>query len=231
MPKRKERALIYVRESDITLAMDSTTVESAIKALQEHAYKKGYDVSPDHIFREAISAYQTYYFDRPKLMLALTAVERHEVDVFLVTEIRALSRRGAGEVLIIYSTLQKAKVRLETLTGSISDDPIGEIILSFQATFARVEREQSYVRMQRGKKDRIEIGNAPPNGKRAYGFTLVDTEKETSGRYEYDTAIIHIDQYGQEWSEITVRKFLLDSLYNGTTLRGLARHLNDLLMF
>src|SRR5882724_9974598 len=28
MPQRKERALLYVRESDISLAMDSTTIES-----------------------------------------------------------------------------------------------------------------------------------------------------------------------------------------------------------
>jgi hypothetical protein len=33
MPKRRERAAIYVRESDVSLAMDSTTVESAVKAL------------------------------------------------------------------------------------------------------------------------------------------------------------------------------------------------------
>ena len=228
MPKRKERALLYVRESDITLAMDSTTIESAIKALLDHASQKGYDVSPEHIFREAISGYYTYYFDRPKLMEALKVSERHEVDVFLITEIRALSRRGAGEVLVIYNILQKANVRLETLSESITDDPMGEVLLSFRATWARIEREQSYVRMQRGKKDRIEIGNAPPNGKRAYGFILVDTEKETSARYEYNTEVIHIDQTGKQWSEIAVRTFILESLLNGATLRGLAKYLNDL---
>src|SRR5438067_164914 len=133
--------------------MDSTTIESAIKALLEHASKKGYDVSPEHIFREAISGYHTYYFDRPQLMNALKVAVRHEVDVFLVTEIRALSRRGAGEVLVIYNSLQKANVRLETLSESITDDPMGEVLLTFRATWARIEREQSYVRMQRGKRD------------------------------------------------------------------------------
>jgi DNA invertase Pin-like site-specific DNA recombinase len=228
MPKRRERALLYVRESDITLAMDSTTIESAIKVLVEHAAKKGYNVSPDDIHREAISGYHTYYFDRPELMKALKKVERHEVDVFLVTEIRALSRRGAGEVLVIYSTLQKANVRLETLSESITDDPMGEVLLTFRATWARIEREQSYVRMQRGKKDRIEIGNAPPNGRRAYGFILVDNEKETSAEYRFNTAIIHVDPSGEEWSEMKVRKFILDEVYNGATLHGVTRRLNDL---
>src|SRR6266571_7924226 len=141
MPQRRERAILYVRESDTALAMDSTTVESAVKALLAHAERKGYVVSPDDIHREAISAYHVFYFDRPELMKALKKVERHEADVFLVTEIRALSRRGAGEVLVIYSTLQKANVRLETLSESITDDPMGEVLLTFRASWARIERE------------------------------------------------------------------------------------------
>src|SRR2546421_6100147 len=129
MPKRRERAAIYVRESDVSLAMDSTTIESAIKALLEHAKKEGYEVDPSHIFKEAISGYHVYYFDRPELMKMLKVVERKEVDLVLVTEIRALSRRGAGEVLVIYNSLQKYQCRLETLAQRITDDPMGEILL------------------------------------------------------------------------------------------------------
>jgi len=62
---------LYVRESDTALALDSTTIESAVKALLTHAQQKGYDVAPDDVHREAISAYHVYYFDRPELMKAL----------------------------------------------------------------------------------------------------------------------------------------------------------------
>src|SRR4051794_18174938 len=93
MPKRRERAAIYVRESDTALAMDSTTVESAIKALVDHCAKEGYTVDPLHIYKEAISGYAVYYFDRSELMKMLKAAERKEFDVLCVTEIRALSRR------------------------------------------------------------------------------------------------------------------------------------------
>ena len=228
MAHRKQRAAIYVRESDTTLAMDSTTVESAIKALLEHCEKEGYDVDPTHIFKEAISGYAVYYFDRPELMKMLKAAERKEFDVLCVTEIRALSRRGAGEVLVIYNSLQKANVRLETLNEKITDDPMGEVLLSFRASWARIEREQSFLRMQRGKKDRIEIGQAPPNGHRCYGYLLVDTEKETKGRYIFNNEIIYIDADGIQWSEIKVRLFILDSLRQGYSLHKIAIHLNEL---
>ena len=228
MPQRRERAALYVRESDVTLAMDSTTIESAVKALLDHCQKKGYDVDPSHIYREAISGYHVYYFDRPELMRALKAVQRHEFDVLLVTEIRALSRRGAGEVLVIYNILQKANVRLETLSETITDDPMGEVLLTFRATWARIEREQSFIRMQRGKRDRIEIGKAPSNGHKCYGYVLVDTVKEVKGRYEFDTAVIHRDRNGEEWSTIKVRKFILDCLTEGETLHSISKKLNDL---
>jgi hypothetical protein len=199
MPERRKRAAIYVRESDVSLAMDSTTIESAVKALLDHCRKEGYSVDPSHIFREAISGYSTYYFDRPELMKMLACVSRKEFDVLCVTEIRALSRRGAGEVL-----------------------------LSFRASWARIEREQSFIRMQRGKKDRIEIGNAPPNGRACYGYKLVDTEKETKARYVFNMDIIHVDQHNTCWSEINVRKYILEQLLEGVSLNRVAIELNEL---
>jgi site-specific DNA recombinase len=228
MPERKKRAALYVRESDISLAMDSTTMESAVKALLARAEERGYLVYPENIYREAISGYYVYYFDRPELMRMLKDASENQFDVLLVTEIRALSRRGAGEVLVIYNGLQKSNVALETLSEVITDDPMGEVLLTFRATWARIEREQSFIRMQRGKKDRIEIGRAISNGKRAYGYVLVDTEKEVKGRYVFNEQIIHTDREGIKWSEIDVRRFILTCLINCWTLRRIVVYLNDL---
>jgi hypothetical protein len=57
---------------------------------------------------------------------------------------------------------------------------------------------------------------------------LVDNEKETSAEYRFSTATIYVDPTGEEWSEMKVRKFILDELYNGATLHGVSRRLNDL---
>ena len=79
MPKRIIMAG-YIRESDITLA-DSTTIESAAKAVREYGERKGYVYPPHLEFKEAISAKETAYFQRPKLMEMLKAAERHEFQV------------------------------------------------------------------------------------------------------------------------------------------------------
>src|SRR5229473_1996833 len=91
MPKRKERMAGYIRESDPTLA-DSTTIDSQAKAIRLYGEKEGYsyDIAV-HEFREAISAYSVPYFERPRLMEMLKAAQRHEFDVLVITEVRALS--------------------------------------------------------------------------------------------------------------------------------------------
>lgn len=182
MPKRRERMAGYIRESDERLA-DSTTIDSAAKAIREYGEKQGYIYDPVHEYKEAISAYAVPYFQRVVLMNALKAAERHEFDVFVITEVRALSRKGAGEVFIIYEMLQKFGIRLETIYERFSDDPVGELVLSFKATYAKLEREQSYLRLQRGKADRIALGRAPNGHHAAYGYILVDTEREVKGRH------------------------------------------------
>ncbi len=228
MPKRKQRMAGYIRESDPTMADCSTTMESAAKAVREYAKKEGYSYDVEiHEYREAISAYLVPYMERPQLLKVLAAAKRREFDVLVVTEVRALSRRQV-EVFIIYDMLQKYGVRLETVKEKFEDDAMGRLILSLRAAYAEIEREQSYVRMQRGKKDRIEIGMAPPNGHRCYGYILVDTEKEVKGRYEFNHAIIYLDAEGTEWSEYKVRKLILDLLKERGTLHGIANRLNNM---
>jgi DNA invertase Pin-like site-specific DNA recombinase len=78
---------------------------------------------PAHLeFKEAISGHEVAYYQRPRLMDMLKAAERQEFQVLVITEVRALSRRGAGEVFVIYDTLQKANIALETLNEKFSDD-------------------------------------------------------------------------------------------------------------
>src|SRR6266496_4599451 len=105
MPKRIIMAG-YIRESDVNLA-DSTTIESAAKAVREYGERMGYIYPPHLEFKEAISAHDVPYYQRPRLMAMLKAAERNEFHVLVITEVRALSRRGAGEVFVIYDTLQK----------------------------------------------------------------------------------------------------------------------------
>jgi site-specific DNA recombinase len=225
MPKRKERMAGYIRESDPSLA-DSTTIESQARAVREYGEKEGYIYEPQHEYKEAISAYQVHYMERRRLLDLLESAKRREFDVLVVTEVRAISRRQV-EVFIIYDMLQKYGARLETVKEKFEDDAMGRLILGLRAAYAEIEREQSYVRLQRGRKDRIEIGKAP-NGhsKAAYGYIFVDTDREVKGRYEFNHAVIYIDEDGIEWSEYKVMVFIFDLLKRGESLYEVARILN-----
>jgi len=228
MPKRKERMAGYIRESDPTLA-DSTTIESQAKAVRIKGEKEGYiyDIAV-HEYREAMSAYTVPYMERPQLLKLLEGAKRREFDVVVVSEIRALSRRQV-EVFIIYDMLQKYGVRLETVKEKFEDDAMGRLILGLRAAYAEIEREQSYVRMMRGRKDRLEIGHAP-NGhpKAAYGYIFIDSLREVKGEYAYNHTIIHTDRYGEEWSEYKVIVYIFTLITQGESLGSIARTLNDL---
>src|SRR5205823_5237870 len=196
MPRRQERAGRYVRESDERLIAGTTTMESATKLVNDHCERQHYICEPEHEWREAISSVEVPYMERPALLDMLAAAKRHEFDVLVVPEIRALSRRQV-EVLVIYDILQKYGVRLETVKEKFGEDAMSKAILSLRAMFVEIEVEQSKARMMRGRADRILIGQAPNNHpKPAYGYLLVDTEQEAKGKYEFNPTIVYVDEEG-----------------------------------
>src|SRR5207302_1736733 len=97
----------YIRFSDPSVPLDDSVMESAAQAIREYGEKEGYLYdTARHEYREAISAYQVPYMERFVLLAVLEAAKRHEFDVLVVTEVRAISRRTV-EVFVIYDLLQK----------------------------------------------------------------------------------------------------------------------------
>src|SRR5713101_6229935 len=200
MPKRKQRMAGYIRESDASLA-DSATIESQAKAVRLYGEEEGYDYDVfRHEYKEAISAYMIPYVERPKLLELLAAAKRHEFDVLVVCEVRALSRKQV-EVFVIYDMLQKYGVRIETIQEKFEDSAIGRFILATRAMVAELERENTYMRTERGKRDRLENGAVNGHPKAAYGYVFVDTDREKKACYEFNHTIIYVDANGVEWSE------------------------------
>ena len=217
----------YIRESDPSLA-DSTTIESQAKAVFEHGQKEGYIYELNHEYREAISAYMVPYTEREKLLKMLDAAKRKEFDVLVVTEVRAISRRQV-EVLVVYDMLQKYGVRLETIKEKFGDDAMSKAILSLRSMFVEIEVEQSRMRMQRGRADRIALGQAPnAHPKAAYGYNFVDTYKEVKGAYEFNHTVIYVDAQGNQWSEYKVVVFIFDLLFKGKSIGYVVRTLNEI---
>src|SRR5260370_10362380 len=196
MPKRRERMALYIRESDPRLAT-STTIESQAKLVREYGKKEGYLYDPELEFREAISAYDVPYMERERLQAMLDAGKRKLFDVLIVSEIRAISRRQV-EVLVIYDILQKYGIRLETVKEKFGEDAMSKAILSHRAVFVEVEVEQARMRMARGKKDRILIGQAPVTVTPCYTHKLVDTKEEIKGQFVLNTEVVYKDAKGNK---------------------------------
>jgi len=226
MPKRRIRAAGYPRVSDPDLH-DAPTIESQEKAIRAYCQKEGYDLTENHLYPEAMTAYMVSYTQRPQLMAILAAAKRHEFDVLVVTEIRAISRKQV-EVFVIYDILQKYGVTIETITEKFEDSAIGRFILATRAMVAEIERENTYARTTRGKKDRLEGGSLPGHPNPAYGYVFLDTEREQKARYDFNSKVIFVDRDGGEWTPVKVVEYIFDLALHGNSLRGIAFQLNDL---
>ncbi len=227
MPKRKERMAGYIRFSDPSMLLDDSTMESQAKAIRLYAEKEGYEYNiAVHEYREAISAYMVPYMERKTLLDALAAAKRREFDVFVVTEIRSLSRRQV-EVFIIYDMFQKYGVRLETISEKFEDSAMGRLILSLRSFVAEVERENTYMRMQRGKRDRLEAGNINGHNKAAYGLVFIDTDREVKAAYAINTAIVYVAD-DIEWTEPMIIQWMCDRCLEGWSCRKIAFQLTEM---
>jgi DNA invertase Pin-like site-specific DNA recombinase len=228
MPKKRERAGRYIRESDERLVAGTTTMESATKLVNAHCENEGYICEPEHEWREAISSVEVPYMERKALLAMLAAAKRHEFDVLVVPEIRAISRRQV-EVLVIYDILQKYGVRLETVKEKFGEDAMSKAILSLRAMFVEIEVEQSKMRMMRGRADRIAIGQAPNcHPYAAYGYCFINTDKEVKGAYIFDHTIIYVDAADNEWSPHKVICLIFKQFMAGESIKKVCRMLNDL---
>jgi DNA invertase Pin-like site-specific DNA recombinase len=220
MPEKKKRAIGYIRESKL-MALDTPTMESQAKLVREYCERMGYDYDPaTDEFRESQSAYEAPYFERAVLMHCLEISK--DYDVFVCSEVRTLSRRGQGEVFHLYDLLEKNGCSFETVLERFEKSPIGKMVLSIHAGFAETEREQTYLRMERGKKYRRDTGNVNGHPKPAYGLIFVDTQQETNAHYALNPKVVKVTEDGVEWTEHKVVAWMFDRYNEGWSLNTIA---------
>jgi DNA invertase Pin-like site-specific DNA recombinase len=227
MPKKKERMAGYIRFSDPSTPLDDNVMESQARAIREYGEHEGYiyDISK-HEYREAISAYTVPYLERRTLLAVLEAAKKREFDVLVVTEVRSISRRTV-EVFVIYDLLQKYGVRFETIQEKFEDSATGHLILSARAFSAEVERENTYARLQRGKKHRLQNGSINGHPRPAYGYVFIDTKIEVKAAYAVNTQIVYVDTAGTEWTEPYTINWMGDRCLAGWSCAKIARTLTD----
>src|SRR5258708_7570337 len=218
----------YIRESDISLA-ERSRFDSKAKYCGEYGDRQGLAFNiMEHEYREAISGYYVSYTERTILLKMLEAAKRHEFDVLVVSEIRALGRKQV-EIFVIYDQLQKYGIRLETISEKFEDSAMGRLILSLRAAFSEIEHDQILLRLERGRKDRVEISKAiNGHSQPGYGHVFIDTARETKGAYALDTSVVHVDETGSKWTPVSVIRYMRDLLLQGMSVRSIAMQLTQL---
>ncbi len=108
------------------------------------------------------------------------------------------------------------------------DSAIGRFILATRAMVAEIERENTFARTARGRKDRIEAGNLPGHGKPAYGHLYIDTARETNARFIRSNRVVYADECGKQWTESDVIYYMAQSLLQGRSLRNICITLTEM---
>jgi len=225
MPKRSSRAAGYPRVSDPN-KKDSATLESQEKEIRRHLAEKKYVLDERHMYPEAMTAYMLPYRERPQLMKLLEAARRGEFDVVIVTEFSRLSRKQTEQAVVI-SILEDYGVRVESITEKFDDSAVGHLMRVVNAYTAEVEREKTYWRTNRGRRDRAAtalMGQGPA----AYGYKWVDGDKYKKAKYALNEDVNYIDCTGVSWTEVKAVIFIHDLALEGTSLRGIAKLLTTM---
>jgi DNA invertase Pin-like site-specific DNA recombinase len=220
MRKKRIRAAGYPRVSDESLH-DSKTLESQEKDIRRHIERQGYELTEDHMYPEAMTAYMKPFREREVFMKMLDAARRREFDVLVVTEYSRLSRRQIEQAVII-NMLDQYGVRVESVTEKYEDSPVGNFMRAAYAFNSETEREKIHYRTSRGRLDRAKNGNLTGHGRPTYGYVYIDTDDETSSRYMLNTKVIYVDQDGVEWTEVKVIIFIFDLADKGIAVRQIA---------
>jgi site-specific DNA recombinase len=223
--RKKIRAAAYPRVSDQN-KKDSATLESQEADIRRYINQQGYELLEEHVYPEAMTAYMLPFRDRPQFTKLLEAAKRHEFDVVIVTEYCRLSRRQIEQAVII-DLLQRYGVRIEAVTENFDDSAIGNYMRSTYAFIAEVEREKTFYRTNRGRKDRA-MQTLTGQGRPTYGYLYEDTKKYTNGCYVINHSVFYIDHTGYEWSEYKVVVFIYEHIVIGWSLRQVALHLTEL---
>ena len=230
------RAAAYPRCSDENLE-GSDTLESQTDAIRLYCEQKGYELEDCHIYPEAMTGYYKSYRERPQLMRMLDDARRGMFDVVVVNEFSRLSRKQIEQAVII-DLLERAGVRIESVTEKYDTSPIGIFMRSVYALNSELEHEKILERTSRGRKKKIQTGKLLGQGESKYGYMwnetrtgyIPDPQEYPVVEKVFDMARLRISQRkialtleeddiptrrGGPWLQSMIRVILTDRCYIG----------------
>lgn len=190
-----------------------------------------------HIIRDTYTGLE--FRHREALTRILEMAERGEIDVVCMEVLdRGLGRKGLPREMFRMQLRELGVRILTTDPNEHADDDslIGEMIRLIKGYKAEEEINDLVRRTMGGKRAKAEgrqkdgiIGEKKivGNGPRLYGYTFLLDEHGRKVGYELNLEVICVDAEGTEWTEVMVVQFIFNQLQAGTTIRQVAKLLNE----
>lgn len=161
------RAAIYVRVSTMRQGVDGTSLATQAERCRAYAAERGYTVSDLHVFQDVQSGGDL--FIRPGLRRLREAVDAGEVQVVIAYALDRLTR-DQTHLGVLVNLLEEGGARLEFVTETFDDTPVGKFIRSAQAFAAEMERVKGVERSGRARLARVAAGKPLVGSRPPYGY-------------------------------------------------------------
>ncbi len=146
------------------------TIESQIRLLKDYVKKEGWQLLPEHVFRDdGISGTR---LDRPSMDRLRDVAQGGEIDAVITLSPDRLARVYAHQWLLI-EEFEKAGVKVIFLQNPFGDTPQGKLLAQMQGVIAEYERAQILERTRRGKMEKARKGLYIPWAYHCYGYTYI----------------------------------------------------------
>lgn len=184
--------------------------------------------------------YDTYtgmeFREREVLTEILEMAKRREFDVLVMDVLDRLGRVGLQREIYRAELLMNGVRILTTKAEEHADDDslMGQMIRLLHGFKSEEERNDIIRRTQNGRRERVQrdhklLGNHP----RKYGWNYKDKNR---GAYvlsndpikiELDNGRILLDEKGEPWTEVKVRRYMFEAIDQGSSIRTIAKYLSS----
>lgn len=160
---------------------EEKTIDSQIASLSKYAEEQGYQITPDHIFRD--DGYSGSVLVRPGLERLRDLVSEEKVDVILIYSPDRLSRKYAYQVLLL-EEFNRHGVEVIFINSPQASTPEDTLLLQFQGMIAEYERAQITERSRRGKKHKAKCGLVNVLSNAPLGYRYIKKGENASASFE-----------------------------------------------
>src|SRR3954471_10037674 len=169
---------VYARVSTQRQAQ-ANTPEQQLERLRTYAQAQGWDLPPEHVFRD--DGYSGATLHRPGLDRLRDAATSARFDRILITAPDRLGRNYVHQVLLVQvllvqvllvEALQRHGAEVEFLDRPMSQDPHDQLLLQIRGAVAEYERTLINERMRRGRLRKLRAGTLLPWTQPPYGYRL-----------------------------------------------------------